>query len=160
MKRIIVLACAMLMALCMFGCSKEIKLTEYSNGEITLSLPEGMDEEFGDSDFEYIISKDDMIVYVSSITREELESYGYSDITLAEFTEELIDGDELLLRKSFSDHEVFAYVSKVDESEYYYLISNYETKNKFFIVNYVCFASDRSKFEDAFLDYATKVTFK
>ena len=160
MKRIVILACAILMTLCMFGCSKEKELVEYSNGEIVLMLPEGMDEEYDNGDFEYTISKNDMIVYVSSITREELASYGYENITLKEFTEELIDGDEVLLRKTFSDHDVFSYISKVDDNEYYYLISNYETDNKFFIVNYVCFASDRSKFEDLFLDYASKVTFR
>ena len=121
MKRIVILACAILMTLCMFGCSKEKELVEYSNGEIVLMLPEGMDEEYDNGDFEYTISKNDMIVYVSSITREELASYGYENITLKEFTEELIDGDEVLLRKTFSDHDVFSYISKVDDKGVYTL---------------------------------------
>ncbi len=161
MKKLLIVFTALLMVLGMFGCSKEVKLTEYSNGEIVLQLPEGMEEEFDEGDFEYTISKKDMVIYVSSITKQELaEDYGYTEVSLKDFTEMVINGDEVILRKSFSDHEVFAYTAKIDSEEYYYLISCYETDAKFFIVNFVSFASDRSKFEEPFLDYASKVTFK
>lgn len=161
MKKLLIALVALLMVLGMFGCSKEVKTAEYTNGEIVLQLPEGMEEEFGEGDFEYTISKNDMIVYVSSITKQELaDDYGFSDIDLKTFTDLIINGDEVILRKSYSDYEVFAYTSKVEGDEYYYLIGCYETDDKFFIVNFVCFASDRKKFEDPFLDYASKVKFK
>ena len=72
MKKLLIALVALLMVLGMFGCSKEVKTAEYTNGEIVLQLPEGMEEEFGEGDFEYTISKNDMIVYVSSITKQEL----------------------------------------------------------------------------------------
>ena len=101
-----------------------------------------------------------MIVYVSSISREELKSYGWEDIDLAGFTEEVIGGDEVLLRKTLSNCEVFSYVATVDKDEFYYLIADYEHNEKFYIVNFVCYSKDREKFENTFLDYAGKVTFK
>ena len=161
MKKLLIALAALLMVLGMFGCSKEVKTAEYTNGEIVLQLPEDLEEEFGDGDCEYTISRNDMIVYVSSITKQELaDDYGFSDIDLKDFTDLIINGDEVILRKSYSDYEVFAYTSKVEGDEYYYLISCYQTDAKFFIVNFVCFASDRKKFEDPFLDYASKVKFK
>ena len=51
MKKLLIALVALLMVLGMFGCSKEVKTAEYTNGEIVLQLPEGMEEEFGDGDF-------------------------------------------------------------------------------------------------------------
>lgn len=162
MKKILIVLCSLMMLLSFAGCSgkKTAELKEYTNGDIVLQLPSDVEETDGGEDFEYTLSNDDMIVYISSITREELEGYGWTDIDLVSFTEEVIGGEEVLLRKSLSNCEVFSYVAAVEGDEFYYMIADYENNDKFYIVNFVCYSKDREKFENTFLDYAGKVTFK
>ncbi len=162
MKKILIVLCSVMILLSMAACggNKSATLKEYSNGEIVLQLPSDCEESFGDGDFEYTLGNDNMVVYVSSITREELKGYGWDEIDLEMFTEQVIGGEEVLLRKSLDNCEIFSYTAQVDDEEFYYLIADYENNDKFYIVNFVCYSSDRNKYENTFLDYAGKVTFR
>ena len=162
MKKIMIMLCSLLMLMSLVGCAgnKTPELKEYTHGDIVLQLPSDVKETTSDGDFEYTLNNDNLIVYVSSITKEELKGYGWEDLDLEGFTEQVIGGDEVILRKTLSNCEVFSYVAKVEEDEYYYMIANYENNDKFYIVNFVCFSKDREKMESSFLDYAGKVTFK
>ena len=158
MKKLMVLLAVMLLIFPFYGCKK--RLTQYTNGTITLTLPEGFTESTEDEDYDYVLTSNDAYVLCSHADLAFLEEHNISDITLDEFTSYFTKNEELLLDRSFGTYNVFSYESQVEGKDYYNMIGIYQTNDGFWLVNFICDNTDVKKFEPDFLDWAGKVTFK
>lgn len=157
MKKLMVLLAVLLMILPTYGCKK--RLTQYTDGTITLTLPEGFTEGHDES-YDYMLTSGDAIVLCSHADKKFLEDNGIEDITLDEFTAFFSAEEELLLDRSFKNYNVFSYESEIDGTDYYNMIGVYQTDDGFWLVNFICDNTDVRKFEADFLDWAGMVTFR
>ena len=157
MKKLMVLLAVLLMFIPAYGCKK--RLTQYTDGTITLTLPEGFTEGHSD-DYEYMLTSGDAIVLCSHADKKFLENNGIEDITLDEFTAFFSSDKTLLLDRSFKNYNVFSYESEINGVTSYNMIGVYQVEDGFWLVNFICDNTDVKKFEADFLDWAGMVTFR
>ena len=103
---------------------------------------------------------EEVIILCSHADKQFLTENGVPDISLDDFTAFFSADETLLLNRSFKGYNVFSYEAEVDSTNYYYLVSVYDTNDGYWLVNFVCDAKNESKLERTFLDWAGKVTFK
>ena len=162
MKKLLALLMAVMMVLSFTGCSKEnkedeVKMVEYTYDIFTLTLPEGLKEDFSNASFKYIIDGTDMSIFCSSVKKSELEAAGYAEMTLSDFTEHVINGDAVGDRNKYEGFETFSYTAEGTDRTYFYLIASYEGSESFALINFVCDNKDVDTKKPIFLDYASKV---
>ena len=159
MKKLMLLLAVVLLIFPFTGCKRRLKI--YTDGTISLTLPEGFDEKTDDEDYEYVLSSNDAYVMCSHADQAFLDEHNISDITLDEFTGYFTkEEDKLLLDRSYGTYNVFSYEGQRDGKSYYSMVGIYQTNDGFWLVNFICDNTDVKKYEGMFLEWAGKVTFK
>ena len=155
-KNLIKLFSIVLVALLLFGCSKDTKTFEEDDFKITVEGDFKKDELAG---FTYYYESSDVIVTALKESFTSLKSLGVNnETTLEEYTKLILTSnnkeEEL---KTRNDYMYFEYTSTVDGDDFYYIAATYKSDDAFWLINFMCMKSDKNKFKEKFLSWADTV---
>lgn len=157
MKKIRLIAIAMLLvvAAVFSGCGETTKT--YSGKGLSITMPAGLAEEDASSlGYTYCLSARDYAVFALEESKEELASYGFENLTVDEYFEIVKEGngvDAELVKENGLNY--FTYEDAT--GSYFYLAAICENDASFWLCQFSCTPSDRSKYESKFKEWAASI---
>ena len=160
MKRIFSLAvCLLLVAVSLSGCGREL----YKAGALEIAIPDNyIDLSQADyaKDADFLFGRDTLIVM--GIAEKKA---GLKEMTLAEYTDLLISGNELETARTLGPNGYrFAYRATVGEDTYTYYTGTFEAGDHFWTVQCYCptgdFAKHSQQMEEILASVKTDVLFR
>ncbi|MBR3891396.1 MAG: hypothetical protein IKJ30_04940 [Bacilli bacterium] len=143
------------------GCSCNFFTETYSGKGMTITMDRGFEEETSEEyDYTWFLTKRDAMMI--AIKEEFEEGFSSTEYTLEEYTDLVQDANLTNHPVHTRENENYMYYSYNASSEgntYYYMVTTHVSADAFWIIQFVCFAEDKSKFEPKFLTWADSVTF-
>lgn len=154
---LLILAC---FTLVFAGCKEKEKT--YSGHGMSITMTKGFYEQ-QNINFTYYLVDDDSFMVAN---KESFDSFGLNSLdsstTLVEYTDIVIDGNNLFATYNTRENEdylYFTYEREVEGDEFFYLATTHKTSDAFWLIQFCCFEDEKDEFEDKFLKWADTITF-
>ncbi len=154
---IVLLVCCVLLGGCF---NKTVKQKEYSSHGFTIKMEDGMDEkDLATATAAFVNDK-----VVVTVLKEEFSILEAIDINKDSKIE---DYAKAVVKNNKADYELkekdglyyFEYEKAVNGKDFYYLATLYKSDDAFWLVNFACEKSNKSNYQDSFMEWAKTVTF-
>lgn len=158
-KRYIIVALLMTAIFMLSGCATSPKTFDTEHISVTLT------KEFTNSSmegFDSYIKSDDVVFTAKQEKIQELEAAGYEISSLNDYCMELLSLNNVSSTelKERDDYKYFVNSQTVNGSKYTYVHCMFESKDSFWICEFVCKSKHYDKYEDKIFKWADSIEIK
>jgi hypothetical protein len=165
MKKILSLITSLCIFLSLFGCSEVGELDDtkvYSDNGMSITLPNSFYKKELASVTNYYESEDAIVTALKeSLT--DLETIDItSDSSLEDYTKKVLENNNLdseIYTGVNENYMYFTYEKETSGKDFYYMGVTYKSDDAFWLLNFACVDSNKSKYSDTFLTWANTVEF-
>lgn len=138
----------------------DARLMPYGKAPYSISLPAAF-EAFEDADYPFTALSDEVYVYVSSASREEMRSYGiYGIDTIEDYVEELVISyhiDDPSFETLENGTLCMTYTKDYDDITIYYCDALIQSGDTFWLTEFYCDAAQRDEYAPQFFQWAETI---